>query len=278
MIAANNPYVVNPTTGAITGFSPPGERVLKYSKSCRASARSTTSPRGFRPSPAIRRAFRSPAPTTSTTPTSSPRAPTQAKPDPETTNSFDGGLRYRSSKIQAQVAGWYTLFNNRLGLGVRSRAQPTVFRNLGQVKKWGIDGSVAYSPIKAAHRLSCSVRGTSRRSRTTSRPASCLPARPATAVDPSVGHRPAQLRLHRRQPRSRFAEVQLRNVARRHASVRSTSASPPSAPARVTSSTTTSRCSRANRHHRADHRHGSTIRGLRPNGGRLTGWSTSMPA
>ena len=37
-----------------------------------------------------------------------------AKPEPETTDTFDGGLRYRSSKVQAQVAAWYTQFDNRL--------------------------------------------------------------------------------------------------------------------------------------------------------------------
>ena len=36
------------------------------------------------------------------------------KPAPETTDSFDGGLRYRSGSVQAIVSGWFTKYNNRL--------------------------------------------------------------------------------------------------------------------------------------------------------------------
>jgi len=71
-----------------------------------------------------------------------------AKPDPETTDSLDAGLRYRSSKIQAQVSVWYTKFTNRLASAYDPELDTTVFRNLGRVNKWGIDGSIAYQPIK----------------------------------------------------------------------------------------------------------------------------------
>lgn len=76
-----------------------------------------------------------------------PAGSAQAKPAPETTDSFDGGLRYRSSTIQAQVAGWYTKFNNRLASAYDPDLDATVYRNLGQVKKYGIDGSIAYKPV-----------------------------------------------------------------------------------------------------------------------------------
>nr|WP_237219930.1 TonB-dependent receptor [Sphingomonas arenae] len=72
-----------------------------------------------------------------------------AKPKPETTDSFDGGLRYRSSKIQAQVAGWFTKFDNRTASAYDPELNASVFRNLGRVDKWGIDGSIAYEPIRA---------------------------------------------------------------------------------------------------------------------------------
>ncbi|MCL6697258.1 TonB-dependent receptor [Sphingomonas sp. NSE70-1] len=77
-----------------------------------------------------------------------PEGTDEAKPDPETTDSFDLGVRYRSSKIQAQVATWYTKFNNRLASAYDPELDATVYRNLGKVTKWGIDGSVAYSPMK----------------------------------------------------------------------------------------------------------------------------------
>ena len=72
-----------------------------------------------------------------------------ARPDPETTNSFDGGVRYRSSKIQAQLDGWFTRFNNRLASAFDPELNDTVYRNLGRVNKWGIDGSIAYEPVDA---------------------------------------------------------------------------------------------------------------------------------
>ena len=71
----------------------------------------------------------------------------QAKPKPETTDSFDAGVRYRSSKIQAQLAGWFTRFNDRLASAFDPELDRTVYRNLGRVNKWGIDGSVAYEPV-----------------------------------------------------------------------------------------------------------------------------------
>jgi len=73
----------------------------------------------------------------------------QAKPDPETTDSFDTGLRYRSGRVQAQISGWFTKFNNRLASAYDPELNATVFRNLGRVDKYGIDGSVAYEPIQA---------------------------------------------------------------------------------------------------------------------------------
>jgi len=72
----------------------------------------------------------------------------EAKPKPETTNSFDGGLRYQDRKIQAQLSVWYTGFKNRQAQAYDPELDRSVFRNLGTVTKWGIDGSVAYAPIK----------------------------------------------------------------------------------------------------------------------------------
>lgn len=72
----------------------------------------------------------------------------QAKPDPETTDSFDAGLRYRSSRIQAQAGLWLTKFNNRLASAYDPELNATVYRNLGQVDKWGLDASIAFQPIR----------------------------------------------------------------------------------------------------------------------------------
>lgn len=73
----------------------------------------------------------------------------EARPDPETTDSFDAGLRYTSRLIQAQLSGWFTKFNNRLASAYDPELNATVYRNLGRVDKYGIDGSVAYEPFRA---------------------------------------------------------------------------------------------------------------------------------
>ena len=70
-----------------------------------------------------------------------------ATPVPETTDTFDGGVRYISSKVQAQVNAWFTKFNNRLAISYIPELDEYLTRNLGPVDKYGIDASVAYAPI-----------------------------------------------------------------------------------------------------------------------------------
>lgn len=71
----------------------------------------------------------------------------QANPKPETSDNFDTGVRYRSGSIQAQVVAWYTDYNNRLASAYDADLDRTIYRNLGKVKKYGFDGSIAYQPI-----------------------------------------------------------------------------------------------------------------------------------
>jgi iron complex outermembrane receptor protein len=70
-----------------------------------------------------------------------------AKPKPETSDTFDGGIRYRSSKLQAQLSVWHTSFKNRIAEAYDAELDQRIFRNLGAVEKYGIDGSIAYQPI-----------------------------------------------------------------------------------------------------------------------------------
>ncbi|MGH6651939.1 MAG: TonB-dependent receptor [Sphingopyxis sp.] len=70
-----------------------------------------------------------------------------ARPDPETTDNFDLGFRYRTSKVQAQLSGWFTKYDNRLASAFDEETQRNLYRNLGRVDKYGIDGSVSYQPI-----------------------------------------------------------------------------------------------------------------------------------
>lgn len=75
-----------------------------------------------------------------------------ARPVPETTDSFDAGVRYQQGRVTAQLAGWYTGYNDRLASAFDPNANDgegaTVYRNLGQVDKWGVDGSVAFMPTQ----------------------------------------------------------------------------------------------------------------------------------
>ena len=67
----------------------------------------------------------------------------QANPEPETTDNFDVGVRYRSSRILAQVSGWYTIFQNRLAQAFDPDLDANVFRNLGTVHRYGIDADLS---------------------------------------------------------------------------------------------------------------------------------------
>ena len=72
-----------------------------------------------------------------------------AHPAPETTDNYDAGLRFNTSKVAIQLSGWYTLFQNRLASAFDQDTQTTIYRNLGKVEKYGFDGSVNYQPTKA---------------------------------------------------------------------------------------------------------------------------------
>lgn len=67
-------------------------------------------------------------------------------PAPETSDAFDVGFRYQSGNVQAQVAGWFNRYNNRLASAYNPDCDCTITRNLGRVDKYGIDGSVAWKP------------------------------------------------------------------------------------------------------------------------------------
>ena len=77
-----------------------------------------------------------------------PATAPNTQPDPETTDSFDLSLRYKTGRIQAQLAGWYTRYSNRLASFYDPILDQSVFRNLGVVDKYGLDASIAYQPTR----------------------------------------------------------------------------------------------------------------------------------
>ncbi|TPG42394.1 TonB-dependent receptor [Sphingomonas koreensis] len=74
--------------------------------------------------------------------------PDFTNPTPETTDNFDAGVRYTTSKIQAYVGPWLTIFKNRLASSYDPLTDITTYRNLGAVHKYGVDGSIAYQPVR----------------------------------------------------------------------------------------------------------------------------------
>ena len=146
---AANPFVVDPITGArVSGISPPQKRTLKYDKLL------PTVGAVFDITPRIS-AFASYSKGLSVPGTDQlyssfffPVGTEEANPRPEITNSFDGGLRYRSAKVQAQFGVWKTFFQDRIAETFDPELNVTTFRNLGDVEKWGVDGSVAWAPIR----------------------------------------------------------------------------------------------------------------------------------
>lgn len=149
LIALKNPYVTDPTTGAvISGFSPPQKRRFTYNK----LLPNVGLIYDITPVLSVYGNYAKglSVPSTDNLYNSFFFAPDtdQAKPKPEVTDSYDGGFRYRTGKIQAQISGWYTHFINRQASAFDPELNVSVFRNLGTVNKWGIDGSVAYEPEK----------------------------------------------------------------------------------------------------------------------------------
>ena len=63
---------------------------------------------------------------------------------PEETNAFDLGLRYTTRRIQAQLAGWKIDYKNRIVSSFNQDLGISLDRNVGKVKSYGFDGSVAF--------------------------------------------------------------------------------------------------------------------------------------
>jgi iron complex outermembrane receptor protein len=71
-----------------------------------------------------------------------------ANPNPEKTDNVDLGVRYRSSKLQAQLSGFYNRYTDRTASAFDPELNVSIFRNLGRVDKSGLDGYVSYEPVK----------------------------------------------------------------------------------------------------------------------------------
>ncbi|MEC3949315.1 TonB-dependent receptor [Sphingobium sp. HWE2-09] len=144
---ATHPYSYNATTGRATGSALPQERKLKYDKFLpNVGATFKITPEisiagsyakniSVPSTDALYNAFVFPADSDS------------AYRVAETSDSFDASIRYNSSKVQAAVTGWYSKYKNCLVTAYDIDGNGTD-TNLGPVKKYGVDASFSYSPIK----------------------------------------------------------------------------------------------------------------------------------
>jgi iron complex outermembrane receptor protein len=144
---ATRAYSFDPVTGKATGSAAPQERKLKYDKFLPnvgatfkitpeiSIAGSYAKNLSVPSTDALYNAFYFPADSDA------------AYRVPETSDSFDASIRYSSSKVQAAVTGWYSKYKNRLVTAYDIDGNGTD-TNLGPVKKYGIDSSISYSPIK----------------------------------------------------------------------------------------------------------------------------------
>jgi len=67
--------------------------------------------------------------------------------DPETTDTFDLGVRYTSNRVQAQATAWMTDFKNRIVTSFDQTNGISVDRNIGTVKGKGVDIGIAVRPL-----------------------------------------------------------------------------------------------------------------------------------
>jgi iron complex outermembrane recepter protein len=74
------------------------------------------------------------------------RAPI-VKVDPETTDTFDLGVRYSTNRVQAQATAWMTNFKNRIVTSFDQVNSISVDRNIGTVKGKGFDVGLAIRPL-----------------------------------------------------------------------------------------------------------------------------------
>lgn len=149
-IAAANPYTVNATTGvpAAGSFSPPQRRVFKYNKILPNVGIIFKPVENVSVFGNYSKGLQVPGTDNLYNAFFFPAGSAQATPAPETTDNFDAGLRYSSRTIQAEIGPWFTRFTNRLASAFDPDTQQTVYRNLGQVDKYGVDASISVRPVR----------------------------------------------------------------------------------------------------------------------------------
>jgi iron complex outermembrane receptor protein len=147
---AANPYVITPANGLPTNASwaTPQQRLFNYSKPLPSVGATFAVNGNVGIFANYSRGLQVPGTDNLYNSFFFPQGNPAAKPNPETTDNFDLGVRYRSGKVMAQASAWYTIYQNRLASSFDRDLNTTIYRNLGRVDKYGIDGSISYSPMR----------------------------------------------------------------------------------------------------------------------------------
>lgn len=69
-------------------------------------------------------------------------------PKPETSDNFDLGLRFREGRLSASLGAWYTMFHNKISQVYNQDTQQSIYTNLGNVEKYGLDATLAFKADK----------------------------------------------------------------------------------------------------------------------------------
>jgi len=143
--AAANPYSYNATTNTVTGYQAPQFRQFTYNRVLPSAGLTYKLGGGLSVYASYSKGLQVPGTDNLYQQFYYPVG--VGAPKPETTDNFDAGFRYSTSKVQAFVGGWYTIFTNRLASSYDPELDQTVYRNLGKVTKYGVDASISYRPI-----------------------------------------------------------------------------------------------------------------------------------
>ncbi|MFC7537100.1 TonB-dependent receptor [Sphingomonas sp. GCM10030256] len=137
-----------PRTGAIpsNAFYSPYERTVKYSPILPSGGVSFDFDGGHSVYASYGRNFSSPS-------TDNLYRSVNIDVKPEFTNSYEAGYRFRSGKVQAQLASYYVDYKNRIvtaqDLDPASQTfGSTLDRNVGDARAYGLDGQVSYRPVR----------------------------------------------------------------------------------------------------------------------------------
>lgn len=144
--AAANPYTVG-ATGRPSGAAAPQSRTYNYDKFLPNVGATFNLTPEFSIAGNWARNISVPSTDTLYNSLYVPASNPAARPAPETSDSFDAGLRYTTRQIQAAVTGWYSTYKDRIVSAYNEDCDCTVDTNLGDVRKWGVDASIAYQPI-----------------------------------------------------------------------------------------------------------------------------------